>query len=719
MVRTIVERQLERAIFARRCRQVELGLPGPVGRDDNNLFSLHEVSGIDGIDAVSFDFFDTLFFRDHLCLSEVFEKTAQLGADLIPGERARAAWRLFAARGYPSFQAKRIMQARGRGDEPRLASVFARVLEPMVPDAEARAALAERLAAIEARVELNNLVPNAEAAALFRNLRLLGRKIIIASDMYLPASALEAVLARHGLLPSVDHLLVSSEYGVTKQTGGLFDVVIEKAGVAPGRILHVGDNWNNDVQQARARGLKALHYYNHEREAGVKRRERLHALPEPGSVRAERVRRSFSLAAPEPLAGLDRILSEVIGPAAALFVHDVLTRAAREGTSHIYFLTRDGTIFKDIADAMVRAVPQLYDHGAERRILATSRASGSLMGFERSDGDYLYITTEYLTEDRFTLARFLEVWGIAPRALDSLTPGTRAILSEVGEAPDLGGFRRLYGCHDFNRLVWQSVQAARATLTGYLEQEGLFTATRPLLVDIGYSGTWGKQLSRLLEDRETAGQPVPDIAYEFFATNRFYPDNVRQFHPSLTMGPGRILDHRRIDCAVASLNYAWLEPFFLDPALGKLEGFRAGRVIEPVFAPARFDAGGRARIEGMRHALIGRCVQFAEDLLRHEGEVEELRRLVRDRLVRLVTRPRRAEVAAINALVHERGMNALKGQEIALKFYPNNFRAKIDYLMMNDHWVQGSLARSRMGVLNPLLSWYVARTRPALSDWKP
>ncbi|WP_138470261.1 HAD-IA family hydrolase [Poseidonocella sp. HB161398] len=715
-------RWVEKRLFDRRAESVVSALPGSLGRDDNNIFSLHELEGYADIDVVSFDFFDTLFFREHLCMEQVFAKTAQLGASLVDAPRDEVFRALVAARGYGSFQLKRQMQARGDGDEPALSAIFERALVPFLDDPEERARIAARLVELETGIELRNLVPNREAAAVLRNLKLLGRKVIVVSDMYLPAASLARVLEASGLAEHVDDLVVSSEYGITKNSGELFEVVAKRCGVPRKRVLHVGDNWINDCIRPRERGFRSVHYYNHDQENVVRLAQGMHGLPRPGTVRKDELRRDFDLAARKPLASLDAVVGQVIAPAAALFVHDVLQRALRKRSSHVFFLTRDGTIFREIAEAMVAAAPELYPLEAKFCTLATSRATGALLGFSPEDSDYLYITTEYLSEVTFSFARFRRIFGITDEEFHALPEATRSHIDWLGDGMGIDGFRDLYWDYDdFRRLVQSAAHRKTALTMDYLEQEGLFEARNPLLVDIGYSGTWGKQISPALEKRERLGDPVPaEIGFEFFATNRFYVGNVQRMHPAITMGPGRILDHRRTDLALTCLNYAWLEPFFLDPTLGKLDGFvREGGRIRAEFRDPAFSMAEKARIEGLRHALVGRCAQFAADLMRKEGTVEELRRLVQDRLVDLVAFPKRSEVAAVNSLAHERGMETVKAQEIAPHFYPNNFRAKIDYLMMNDHWVQGSLSRSGMGLANRALAWYFARTRADFEDWKP
>jgi putative hydrolase of the HAD superfamily len=53
-------------------------------------------------------------------------------------------------------------------------------------------------------------------------------------------------------------LIVSCEVGFAKPSPVIFEQASKKTGVAPDRILHVGDSFNDDVAGARAAGCRAL-----------------------------------------------------------------------------------------------------------------------------------------------------------------------------------------------------------------------------------------------------------------------------------------------------------------------------------------------------------------------------------------------------------------------------------------------------------------------------
>lgn len=61
-----------------------------------------------------------------------------------------------------------------------------------------------------------------------------------------------------GLDRYVDVLVVSEEVGVSKPAPRIFEVALDRAGVSAGEAVMVGDSWANDVEGARAAGIRAI-----------------------------------------------------------------------------------------------------------------------------------------------------------------------------------------------------------------------------------------------------------------------------------------------------------------------------------------------------------------------------------------------------------------------------------------------------------------------------
>ena len=87
-----------------------------------------------------------------------------------------------------------------------------------------------------------------------------GKKIIIASDMYLPTEFLAKVLRKNGF-DGWDKLYVSGDLGKSKYSGNLYKKIIDDCdAVKANYILHIGDSKKSDFEKAREFGLDAVLY---------------------------------------------------------------------------------------------------------------------------------------------------------------------------------------------------------------------------------------------------------------------------------------------------------------------------------------------------------------------------------------------------------------------------------------------------------------------------
>ena len=82
-----------------------------------------------------------------------------------------------------------------------------------------------------------------------------GKRVIVTSDMYLSAACVESLLKQAGY-GGFDGIFVSSECGLRKITGHLYEYVADKTGAEPGEILHIGDNRSSDIEDAEKAGLR-------------------------------------------------------------------------------------------------------------------------------------------------------------------------------------------------------------------------------------------------------------------------------------------------------------------------------------------------------------------------------------------------------------------------------------------------------------------------------
>jgi len=120
------------------------------------------------------------------------------------------------------------------------------------PAEQAQEAAADLAAALE-KPEMWRPFP--EAPAVLAGLKESGYRVGILSDW---SSGLPAILDALGLAAYADFAVVSAIEGVAKPQPRFFQIALERAGVAPGEVLMVGDNHYADIQGASQVGIRGL-----------------------------------------------------------------------------------------------------------------------------------------------------------------------------------------------------------------------------------------------------------------------------------------------------------------------------------------------------------------------------------------------------------------------------------------------------------------------------
>jgi putative hydrolase of the HAD superfamily len=82
-----------------------------------------------------------------------------------------------------------------------------------------------------------------------------GRRIVVVSNWDV---SLEGVLERVGLAALIDGVVTSAVIGARKPAPAIFEAALRIADVRPDHALHVGDSLEEDIDGARAAGLRAV-----------------------------------------------------------------------------------------------------------------------------------------------------------------------------------------------------------------------------------------------------------------------------------------------------------------------------------------------------------------------------------------------------------------------------------------------------------------------------
>ena len=197
---------------------------------------LNEIkSQIDKHDIISFDIFDTLLLRPYVKPTDLFFHLERLeNVDGFHNARIEAE--------------RQARKTHSDLEDITIDEIYDEIADKYKP-----------LKQKEMDLERQVLQPNPEMKEVFDYALKQNKKIIIVSDMYLPAKFLSDVLIEKGY-DGFEKIYVSCEYRKTKWTGNLYKNVLSEQKIKGKDVLHIGDNVDSDKNRAEKGGISAILY---------------------------------------------------------------------------------------------------------------------------------------------------------------------------------------------------------------------------------------------------------------------------------------------------------------------------------------------------------------------------------------------------------------------------------------------------------------------------
>ncbi len=463
---------------------------------------------------VSFDVFDTVLLRKTKCPTDVFLFMQGEAGKLLGNPRAQfCELRVNAER----IARQRALQEHGHGETTfdEIYSVFQELTQ--IDDTALKA-----LKALEIASEKRFIYPHPEALKVYETALSQGKTVTFTSDMYLPGSIVADLLETNGF--SAQNLLLSSETRVTKHSGELFDLVVDKFGGEPDKILHIGDNEASDVDRAGMKGLHSFHWKPKGEQipfvdqiasyagnwvsdlssslyTGLARKHRLTHPVDPGEIS------HFWKA----------IGYEVVGPLYMSFVCWVVREAKRLELEKLFFLARDGYYLVKVFEIL----KEHFDLPMDARYTYASRRLLNVPRIQSINADALAFLTE--ANPCMALKDFFQRVGLDPAAYsDRISQFGFTSLDQVLTTPN--GVFVSPEVHGNMRNLTKSIGAdilavaagERERLLSYLSDTGM-PSTRSAIVDIGWQASSIKSFRDLLN---LNGGP-PSLHGLYFSTWRF------------------------------------------------------------------------------------------------------------------------------------------------------------------------------------------------------
>lgn len=230
--------------------------------------------------------------------------------------------------------------------------------------------LIQKFKCIEIEYELSYCQCNYYMKEVYNYAKLLNKKIIAISDMYLPRKIIEQMLIKCGY--DISSIYVSCEYFASKKKGLLFDIAINKENLNSKNILHIGDSFLADYLGAKKCGISSIKIQKNPILFNTKKFT-LH------------IKQKFKYNVHECVINnnlyncksyFEKFGFSILGPTLYSFCRWIENECRKQNISTIYFFSRDGYIIKKAFDAMsIKGIESRYLYVSRRALRVPYNAS--------------------------------------------------------------------------------------------------------------------------------------------------------------------------------------------------------------------------------------------------------------------------------------------------------------------------------------------------------
>ena len=455
---------------------------------------------LNGVEIVSFDIFDTLLYRNIYRPSALLEHVTGIQAAMLSARGVGiSAEKLLSYRS--AIRKKQRSVGGNKREDARISEMYKKLGEMLSLE---KSLLAELLR-VEVDLEKKFLAVRPDVKRMFDHCVKAKRRVFLVSDMYLDGGIVEEILSENGI-SGYEGLLVSSECGVLKRTGKLYDLLIDRCVEPAEKILHVGDDFVADYQMSISRGIKALQVGKVAETVDGSLNKKL-AINNYGDDFSSQV---FLGVISSLLYGeLDCFDNEslfsgspyafgLFAGALPLFSYSqwIIDEASKDDVTDLFFLSRDGYYPKYIVEKLVNATGvNLRCHylRASRSLLLNASLYSVQDIYDLLEIDAKSCTVLFFLKHRFNLVLSEDYF-----EYDLNRVGLN--VDDVFDQSDVSIVRRVKTfLHNISDLIIDKAQQRRERYKAYLASLGFFSCAKAAIVDIGHNGSLQSSLGKISE----------------------------------------------------------------------------------------------------------------------------------------------------------------------------------------------------------------------------
>lgn len=438
-------------------------------------------------EIVSFDIFDTILFRRIAPDWVPMSQSGLYGAFLLKKYNRLCSPELFNKLRDKYVEKNNTSNlAHGLDAEYTLENVVKCIVEYFnIPESD-RQEIIEKITENEVERELSVLCINPEVPELFEYLKKIGKKIVLTSDMYLSQNSIEKILANFSITNYIDYICMSSSFSYTKKSGKLYKKLLEELKVSPNKIMHIGDNFYSDIKMARKEGIYSVWYHN------IKNEQRKKFLSKciENNLDISNLIKSILPVYNNDFYGYIR---KYLGLDICNFVHKLMIDSLLLNVDCLFFLERDGNIYKDLFEKLSLNI-LLFKNviSPDLKLLKLSRKDTACL----LDLNNFPLLIDHINKvnppSHFSILHFIGCFGITEH---DISPDLYHEILKHNESEK-------YLLNIYASCIKPLLIKRQQEVIEYLNKKGFYEYSKIGLVDIGWGGTSQKDIQAHIIDRK-------------------------------------------------------------------------------------------------------------------------------------------------------------------------------------------------------------------------
>lgn len=512
------------------------------------------------------------------------------------------------------------------------------------------------------------------------------KEVFFLSDMYLSKEVILKLLNKVGIYPDPKKVYVSSEIGMNKSSGELFDYFAKSNNIKYSELTHIGDNFISDYIIPRKKGIKANYFnktkLNYLEENILKGENNLTKQIIVGIIRYLRLSHEDQFY----LLGLN------FGAIPFFFYTLWCLNLARDlNLDRLFFVSRDGEALLEIANLIKN-----YNNAFEKlecKYFYTSRYASYLSNLsDLSNPNNLTFESiknffpSFEETNLYSILKKLKIDTLQNEAV-SLFNEKIKINKNLSDSKKFYIISKIFSDDKFKNLITANLIAQKQLSMDYYKQEGLFDKNKKIgFVDVGWQGTTIDSIGKSINSNsKLIGMYFGILSknYDLYKQNNIFGYYYNSSHSNFLK--------KYINGNIGNI----LE-FLLSANHGSVIGYhKVNENILPLFNEENNECLNRERIINMRQAyfdFINFLMPFIESKYIDQNKIEE----ILDNLFYTLKVPNKEVVALLeNICIMTQIMDTHKYQFVKAinirDLIKIIFRKKVDFV-----WLEGSIYKSRL-----------------------